>query len=65
MTEQELKFLRFQIARVQGTLPCNVEIERSETLTGTQLRNVYAKVKAYRVGVLTDGTRILQSWRVI
>ena len=64
MMEKELKNLRFQIARSQGTLPCNVEIERTETVDGA-LRNVYAKVKSYRVGVLTDGVRILQSWRVV
>ena len=64
MDERELKNLRFQIARSESTLLCNVEIERTETVDGI-LRNVYAKVKTYRVGVLTDGTRILQSWRVV
>lgn len=59
-----MKKWRFLIARSESTLPCNVEIERAETVTGA-LINVYAKVKPYRVGVLTDGTRILQSWRVI
>ena len=57
--------MRFLIAMSESTLPCNVEIERTETVVNGALINVYAKVKAYRVGVLTDGARILQSWRVI
>lgn len=64
MGERELKSLRFMIARSESTLPCNVEIERTETVSD-KLRNVYAKVKTYRVGVLTDGARVLQSWRVV
>lgn len=64
MTESEEKRLRFLIARLESTLLRNVCIERTETVSG-KCCNVYAKVKGYRVGVLTDGARILQSWRVV
>ena len=64
MSERELLGLQFLIARTERTLARNVEIERVETVSG-RFRNVYAKVKSYRVGFLTDGTRILQSWRVV
>ena len=64
MTMAEEKKIRFQIASLQRTRPSNVYVDRTEQIDGKR-RKVFATVKGYKVGVLMDGERILQSWRVV
>ena len=64
MTMTEERKIRFQIAQIQRTKPCNVTIEKVEQLSDDK-RKIIAKVKGYRCGCLYKGTEFVEMWRVI
>lgn len=63
MTMEEERKLRHRIALLLSTKPSYVYIEKTEELKDKK-RHVYANVNGYKYGVLMDGDRIEQMWRV-
>ena len=63
MTMTEERKIRFQIARMERTNPCNVHIEREERKQDEH--KVYATVKGYKIGAQLLNGNITLLWRVI
>lgn len=63
MTMEEERKLRYKISLLLSTKPSYVYIEKTEELTDNK-RRVFVNVRGYSYGVLMDGERIEQTWRV-
>ena len=61
MTEE--RQIRFQIAKLERTKPCNVHIEREEYKQGD--RKVYATVKGYKIGARLLNGNVTLLWRIV
>ena len=61
---KEEKKIRHSIARFEGALHSNVEIERVTELENGK-REVFAKIKGYKYGYIFSNERIMKAWRII
>ena len=63
MTMEEERKLRYRFALLLSTKPSYICIEKTEQQTDNK-RRIYANVNGYKYGILMDGDRIEQMWRV-
>lgn len=64
MKMEEERKLRYKISLILNTKPAFVTIDKTEEMGGNK-RKIYATVRGYKYGVLMDGARIEQTWRVV
>ena len=64
MKMEEERKLRYKISLILNTKPVFVTIDKTEELEGDR-RKIFATVRGYKYGVLMDGARIEQTWRVV
>lgn len=60
----EMKKIRFQIARIEGTRPNFVQIERTEEISETE-KKVYVKVKGCKAYAIVREDRVERIFAVV